>query len=88
MTPDLMAARLAQIETELRDLAAGLGDGPEAGLSEIPDPIDRLAIATRSRSWRWSAKPLLSCSLTRLVHLSRGTKNEDARYKTAPQAGT
>ena len=57
MTPDLMAARLAQIETELRDLAAGLGDGPEAGLSEIPDPIDRLAIATRSRSWRWSAKP-------------------------------
>ena len=31
---------------------------------------------------------LLSCSLTRLVHLSRGTKNEDARYKTAPHAGT
>jgi hypothetical protein len=44
MTPDLMAARLAQIETELKDLTAELGDG---GLSEIPDPIDRLAIANK-----------------------------------------
>ena len=46
MTPDLMAARLAQIETELKDLTAELGDG-EGGFSEIPDPIDRLAIANK-----------------------------------------
>ncbi len=46
MTPDLMAARLAQIETELKGLTAELGDS-EGGLSEIADPIDRLAIANK-----------------------------------------
>lgn len=32
MTPDLMAARLAQIEAELKDLAAQVGDGTDEDL--------------------------------------------------------
>ena len=45
MTPDLMAARLAQIETELKGLTAELGDSE--GLGEISEPIDRLTIANK-----------------------------------------
>ena len=45
MTPDLMAARLAQIETELKGLTAELGNSE--GLGEIPEPIDRLTIANK-----------------------------------------
>ena len=45
MTPDLMAARLAPIETELKVLTAELGD--IEGLGEIPEPIDRLKIASK-----------------------------------------
>ena len=60
MTPDLMAARLAQIETELKGLTAELGHS-EGGLGEIPEPIDRLTIANKieelekEREALWSA---------------------------------
>lgn len=49
MTPDLMAARLAQIETELKELTAQVGAGADVDkkLSEVPDPFDRLTISNK-----------------------------------------
>ena len=47
MTPDLMAARLAQIEAELKDLTAQVGDGTGKDLAAISNPIDRLLISNK-----------------------------------------
>ena len=60
-----MAARLAQIEAELKDLAAQVGDGTDEDLAAISDPVDRLLIYNKIDELGKSEKLSFNCLRTR-----------------------